>query len=236
MFSAFILIISLRLAFDARRYIQASLVDIERDEKGNIKIKDSKAKWFNRLLQKALTILNHIIKTKTKAKVTLKQKHKKKIAVEKSKEQSSDQKSYSKDSISYISHLLKKYEEFVSRDLTMMLISANNILRGLKQKIINNTEYDMNKFSSEFEGITELYHNSEVMINKFSNHCNGYQKVILEQKPFTSRHKIIESQLGKIKRQLEKGAQIVDLSKNKEYGFLSNYLKENQQEGYIRSK
>ncbi len=234
MFSALILIISLRLAFDARRYIQASLVDIERDENGNIKIKNAKAKWFNRLLQKSLTILNHIIKTKTK--VILKQKHKKKIAVEKSKEQLDEQKAYAKDSISYISILLEKYEKFVSRDLTMMLISANNILHDLKQKIINNTEYDMNKLSIEFYGVTELYHNSEVMINKFSNHCKGYQKVILEQKPFTPRHKIIESQLGKIKRQLEKGAQIVDLSKNKEYGFLSNYLKENQQEGYIRAK
>lgn len=64
MLSLILTIISLKLAYDANRYIKSNLIDIERDEQGNIKIANPGAGFFSRLRQKIIAILIHVAQKK----------------------------------------------------------------------------------------------------------------------------------------------------------------------------
>lgn len=116
-----------------------------------------------------------------------------------------------------------------------MIQEANNFLRSLRQKILNNPNNDLDKFSIEFQEVTEIYHNSETMIKQVLGKCSQYKQIINEQKPITSQNRIAQSQLDKIMKQLEKGHKIVDLQNNKDYKFVENYLKEKRQD-YVHQR
>lgn len=224
MFSSLMLILSLRLAFDIRRFVKKKLEDIERDENGHIKINDPKAKWLSRILQKALAILNQVIKAKEK-EILIKKQHRK-TSIKKQERKSIEEKTLSKDSISYISKLLIKYEEFVRQDLTLMIKEMNSFLHSLKQEIVNHMDHDIHKVNTELQSIKQIYHDSEVMLDKFTSQCYGYQKIILEPQRLTPQHKLVQSQLSKVINQLQKGHKMTDLSKNKDFAYLDKYLKE----------
>lgn len=234
MFTSLMLILSLRLAFDIRRFIKRRLEDIERDEDGNIKIGDPKAKWWKRILQKALAILNQVIKAKQKELLV-----KRKVQKETTKRQEKNlikNKVITKDSISYISQLLTKFEEFVKQDLTLMIKEMNSFLHSLRQEIINHVDYDIYKVNTDLQAIKKLYHESDAMLDKFTNQCYGYQKVILTPQNLTPQHKLVQSKLTKVMQQLEKGHKMTDLSKNKDFTFLDRYLKEKTPQEHSKTK
>ena len=229
--TSLILLVSLRLAYDANRYLKRNFIDIERDQDGNIKINAPQAGFFSRMRQKILVILNHLRKTKEKTLIIKRQKKKEIL-----KKETAELEIPSKiDSISYISHLLNKYQEFVKKDLTLMIQEANSFLRSLRQKIINSSNDDFNKFNNDFIEITKIYNDSEVMINQFIGKCSGYKQVILDQKQQNPQHRVVQSQLEKVIKQLEKGHRMVDLTNNNDYNFLDSYLKENKQNRLYRS-
>lgn len=226
-------ILSLRLAFDIRRFVKRKLEDIERDEDGNIKISDPKAKWWKRILQKALAILNQIIRAKQKELLIKRQTRK--ASIKKREKKSIKEKTPSKDSISYISQLLTKFEEFVKQDLTMMIKEMNSFLHSLRQEIVNHIDHDIYKVNTDLQAIRKLYHDSEVMLDKFTNQCYGYQKIILEPQKLTPQHKLVQSQLTKVMQQLEKGHKMTDLTKNKDFTYLDKYLREKTPKEYSKT-
>lgn len=228
MLSLILTIISFKLVYDANRYIKSNLINIERDEQGNIKIANPKAGFFSRLKQKIIAILTHIAQKK-EAKILLKKKTIAKKNVEKAPQ-------IKEQPLSYISYLLGKYEEFVKKDLTLMIQEANNFLRNLRQRILNSSDSNLDKFSIEFQEVTQIYHNSETMIKQVLGKCSQYKQIINEQKPITSQNQIAQSQLDKIVEQLEKGHKIVNLQNNKDYKFVENYLKEKQQNVIYRNQ
>ncbi|MCT4635490.1 MAG: hypothetical protein N4A31_04505 [Rickettsiales bacterium] len=233
MFTSLMLVLSLRLAFDIRRFVKRKLEDIERDEDGNIKISDPKAKWWKRILQKALAILNQIIRAKQK-ELLVKKKIRKKT-IKKREKESIKSKAISKDSISYIAQLLTKFEEFVKQDLTIMIKEMNSFLHSLRQEIANHVDHDIYKVNTDLQAIKKLYHDSETMLDKFTNQCYGYQKTILTPQKSTPQHKLIQSRLTKVMQQLEKGHKMTDLTKNKDFTYLDRYLKEKAPQEYSKT-
>lgn len=234
MFTSLMFILSLRLAFDVRRFVKRKLEDIERDEDGNIKINDPTAKWWKRTLQKTLAIINQIIREKKKELLT-KKKSPQKPTIKKQERKTPKEKETSKNSLRYISELLKKYEKFVKQDLTLMIKEINSLLHALKQKIENHTNNDAHKVNTDLQDIKKLYHDSSVMLDKAIDQFYGYQKIIIEQPRLTTQHKLLQSKLGRVTEQLEKGHKMIDLSINKDSTYLEKYLKEKKSQGILKS-
>lgn len=234
MFTSLMFILSLRLAFDVRRFVKRKLEDIERDEDGNIRINDPTAKWWKRTLQKTLAIINQIIREKKKELLT-KKKYPQKPTIKKQERKTPKEKETSKNSLRYISELLKKYEKFVKQDLTLMIKEINSLLHALKQKIENHTNHDAHKVNTDLQDIKKLYHDSSVMLDKAIDQFYGYQKIIIEQPRLTTQHKLLQSKLGRVTEQLEKGHKMIDLSINKDSTYLEKYLKEKKSQGILKS-
>lgn len=235
MFTYLALIISLRLAFGAYSHTRTKLRTIERDEEGGIKTKDPSAKGYTKILQKTLAFIEHLIKENKTQSLQKKQLKKKKFSLGEAKAKAIDDRSHTKDGISYIAHLLNKYKEFIKQDLTLLIKEANSYLRSLKQKIINDKDYDTRLCNAEFQEITQIYHSSEVMIEKCTANFYGYQKMILEQGALNPRHKAIQSKLNHVIKELDHGHKMLDLSKNRDYCFVENYLKEKSEDIHFKS-
>lgn len=221
------LFISIKLAFDVRQYIINELKTIERDDNGEIKIKEPNSLWYKKFLQKTMALITHIIRQKNQQ--TLKLKNKKKLLKKNKTEQevtNLQEKYSSKTQLSEVFYALKKYEEFVKQDLTLLIKKASSFLSSLRQKIIQEKGFDIELFNSEFKEVIAVYQQSGIEIEKCSNKFYEYQKIILEQRPKSIENKAIETRLNKIITELSLQEKKIHLSKNKDYTFVENYLKE----------
>ena len=143
------------------------------------------------------------------------------------------------DSISCIAVLLKKYEEFIQKDFTLIIQEANSFLRSLKSNIVNMSAKkniqlegrDINKFAADLEEIRQIYAKSELMVEGFIGDCQEYNKIIRSNKRTVApaqKLNQVQSQLDKVMKQLQKGQKMVDLTNNKDYSYLSAYVQKNQ--------
>ena len=192
------------------------------------KIKDIYDKGNDNIIwQKIKKLIEKHVKKKK-----LLQKKRKELSETKEEETSKEKEtSNSKDkSISYISELLDQYENFIKQDLTILIQQNNAFIRHLKQEIINNPKHNLERFDIELIEITRIYHDSEVMMERCINNYYNYEHKVIELQPGLE-NKLTQSHLTQVVKDLKKAHHMIDLSKNDDYNFVTEYLKEQHKKG-----
>lgn len=144
----------------------------------------------------------------------------------------------SEETISYISVLLKKYEDFVQKDFLIIIEDLSAYLRNMKSNIISNESNhhlhsieEIQKHTAELGEIINIYTQSEIMVGNFIGDCKKYSNIMKDSKrvisPTQSLNRV-QCQLDRVMKKLQQGQKMVDISSNKDYLYVNNYLQKAQ--------